>query len=117
RALVVGLQHMGLTNLIDVSARALQQGGIFLILLIHGSLFHVAYWIAGVMAVQMAAYGIVCAHFFSARALLLPGFSWDVVKQNFRFASGLIVISLCSWFLTESDKIMVSKLLPLALLG
>jgi O-antigen/teichoic acid export membrane protein len=117
RALLVGLQHMGVTNLIDVAAKALQQVGIFLILLVHGSLFQVAYWIAGSMAVQVLVYGVVCSHFFSARALLIPGFSWDVVKQNFRFASGLVAISLCSWMLTETDKIMVSKLLPLVLLG
>jgi O-antigen/teichoic acid export membrane protein len=117
RALLLGLQHMGFTNLIDVSAKALQQGGIFLILLAHGSLFNVAYWIVGSMAVQVVVYGLVCAHFFTGRALLLPGFSWEVVKQNFPFASGLIAISFCSWFLTESDKIVVSKLLPLALLG
>ena len=117
RALLGGLQHMGLTNLIDVAAKASQQAGIFMILLIHGNLFQVAYWIAGCMAVQVAVYWIVCTHFFSVRALLLPGFSLDVVRQNFRFASGLMTISFCSWMLLESDKWVVSKLLPLTMLG
>lgn len=117
KALLVGLQHLGISNLIDVAGRALQQGGIFLILLAHGSLFHVADWIVGSMALQFVAYGVVCAHFFSVRALLLPRFSRDVVKQNFRFASGLMTISVCSWVVGEVDKVMVSKLLPLALLG
>jgi len=117
RALLVGLQHLGATNLIDVAWKALQQTGIFLILLIHGSLFHVACWIVGSTAVQLAVYWVVCSHFFSVRALLIPGLSRDVVRQNFRFASGLMAISLCAWMLTETDKIMVSKLLPLTLLG
>lgn len=117
RALLVGLQHMGLTNLIDVAAKALQQAGIFLILLIHGNLFHVAYWIAGCMGVQIAVYWVVCTHFFSVRALLLPGFSLAVVKENIGYASGLMTITLCSWMVSEIDKVVVSKLLPLALLG
>jgi O-antigen/teichoic acid export membrane protein len=117
RALLVGLQHMGVTNLIDVGGKALQQGGIFLILLIHGSLFHVAYWIAVSALAPVVVYWFVCTHFFSVRALLLPGFSPAVVKQNFGFASGLMTISLCSWMLVECDKVMVSKLLPLAELG
>jgi O-antigen/teichoic acid export membrane protein len=117
RALLVGLQHMGLTNLIDVAGKALQQAGIFLILLIHGNLFHVAYWIAGSMAVQVAVYWVVCTHFFSVRALLLPGFSLAVVKENIGYASGLMAITLCSWMVSEMDKVMLSKLLPLALLG
>lgn len=117
RALLMGLQHMGATNLIDVGSKAVQQGGIFLILLAHGSLFQVAWWIAVSTAMPILAYLAVGARFFSVRAMLLPGFSTDVVKQNFRFASGLVAITLCSWLLTEIDKITVSKLLPLALLG
>jgi O-antigen/teichoic acid export membrane protein len=96
RALLVGLQHMGLTNMIEVAGKALQQGGIFLILLAHGSLFHVSYWIAGSMALQVVVYWVVCARFFCVGALL-PGFSLAVVKQNIGLASGLMIITLCSW--------------------
>jgi O-antigen/teichoic acid export membrane protein len=117
KALLAGLQHLGITNLIDAMGKALQQAGIFLILLRHGSLFHVAYWIAVSTLALVAVYWAVCAHYFSARTLLFPGFSGAVVKQNFGFASGLMTITLSSWMLTETDKILVSKLLPLALLG
>jgi O-antigen/teichoic acid export membrane protein len=117
KALLVGLQHMGLTNLIDVAGKALQQAGIFLILLMHGNLFHVAYWVAGCMGVQVAVLWVVCTHFFSVRALLLPGISLAVIKENIGYASGLMAITLSSWMVTEIDKVMLSKLLPLALLG
>ena len=116
RALLVGLQHQGLTNLIDVSAKGLQQGGIFLILLAHGSLFGVAYWIAASMTAQVVVYGVVCARRFSIRALL-PGFSRAVVQRNVGYASSLMTITLCAWVLTQADKVIVSKLLPLASLG
>jgi O-antigen/teichoic acid export membrane protein len=117
RALLVGLQHMGLTNLVDVGGKALQQVGIFLVLLMHGSLFHVVYWIVASMALQVILYWVVCARYFSARALLLPGFSRAVVKENRGYASGLMIISLCAWISVQADRVIVSKLLPLALLG
>lgn len=117
RALLVGLQHMGLTNLIDVAGKATQQGGIFLILLIHGSLFHVAYWIAFATLMPVVVYWIVCTHFFSVRALVLPGFSLAVIKENLRYASGLMTITLCAWAFTQADRVVVSRLLPLTILG
>jgi len=117
KALLVGLQHMGLTNLVEVGGKALQQGGIFLILLMHGNLFHVAYWIAASMALQVVVFGVVCARYFSARALLVPGFSRAVVKENLGYASGLMTISLCAWITVQVDRVIVSKLLPLTLLG
>ncbi len=115
-ALLSGLQRMEFNNLIDVSAKALQQGGIFLLLLNHGGLFEVVYWMTACLAGQLLAYLLVCIRFFSFRALL-PGFSLAVVKENIGYASGLMTITLCSWMVTEIDKVMVSKLLPLALLG
>jgi O-antigen/teichoic acid export membrane protein len=117
RALLVGLQRMGFTNLIDVSAKALQQAGIFLILLVHGSLFHVAYWIVGSTLLPVAAYWVVCSHFFSVRTLLLPGFSLEVVKENLRYASGLMTITICGWISGQADRVIISKLMPLTLLG
>lgn len=117
RSLLVGLQHMGFTNLIEVGAKGLQQAGIFLILLIHGSLFHVAYWIVASMALQIVAYWVVCSQFFSGRTLLVPGFSLAVVKENIGYASGLMAITLCSWILAQVDRVIISKLLPLTLLG
>jgi O-antigen/teichoic acid export membrane protein len=117
RALLVGLQHMGITNLIGVAGTALQQAGIFLILLVHGSLFHVAYWIAVSTLAPVVVSWVVCAHFFSVRALLFPGFSRAVVKENMGYASGLMAITLCGWILGQVDKVIISKLLPLTLLG
>jgi len=117
RAMLTGLQHMGLTNVIDVSAKALQQAGIFGILSLHGNLFHVSYWIVASMVVQVAVTWVACSRYFSLRSLLVPGLSLAVVKENMGFASGLIAITLCSWVLGQVDRVIISKLLPLALLG
>jgi O-antigen/teichoic acid export membrane protein len=117
RAVLVGLQHMGITNLVDVGGKALQQVGIFVILLMHGSLFQVAYWIAGCMGLSVVITWAACARSFSARALLSFGFSMDVVRQNVSYASALMTITLTSWALGQADRIIVSKLLPLKVLG
>jgi O-antigen/teichoic acid export membrane protein len=117
RALLVGLQRMGVVNLIDVGGRALQQGGTFLILLMHGSLFHVVYWIATCMVLQLVANWAVCGRYFVLSALLLPGFSRAVVKQNIGYASRLFTTSLCWWASGQIDQVIISKLLPLTLLG
>ncbi len=116
-ALLAGLQRMEFSNIIDVSGKALQQGGIFLILLLHGGLFDAVYWIVACLTIQLLAYLFVCTRFFSLRAMLFPGFSWAVVKQNISYATGLMTISLCAWALSQADKVIVSKLLPLTLLG
>jgi O-antigen/teichoic acid export membrane protein len=42
-------------------------------------------------------------------------FSWDSVTGIWRFAGGVMTITLLSLLLTQSDKILLSKLLPLRL--
>jgi O-antigen/teichoic acid export membrane protein len=115
-ALVSGLERMEIRNGIDVAGKALQQFGIFGILFFHGSVFQVAYWIAACCVAQLLAYLIVCTRFFPVQAML-PGFSLNVVKQNMRFASGLMTITLCAWVFTQADRVIISKLLPLTVLG
>lgn len=115
-ALVGGLERMEFRNAIDVSARALQQFGIFAILYFHGSVFQVAYWISGCFIAQLAAHMVVCAQFFPIRAMI-PDFHLDVVKQNVGYASGLMTITVCAWAFTQGDRVILSKLVPLAVLG
>lgn len=115
-ALEGGLERMEFRNAIDVSARALQQFGIFAIIYFSGNAFQVAYSISGCFFAQTFAHLIVCARFFPLRALL-PDFHLDVVKQNANYASGLMAISLCAFAFTQADRVILSKLLPLAILG
>jgi O-antigen/teichoic acid export membrane protein len=115
-SLVVGLERMEFRNGIDVAAKALQQFGIFGILYFHGSVFQVAYWISACFVAQLLAHLIVCARFFPLPALL-PGFFLDVVKENMRYASGLMTLTLCAWALDQGDRVILSKLLSLTALG
>jgi len=111
-----GLQRMEFNNLIDAATGGLQQFGTIVILVLGGVLIHVAYWFAACFAVGIAAYFMISAHFFSFRALV-PGYSSEVVKRNFPYASRMASISILAMVHMQSDKAIVSKLLPLGGLG
>jgi O-antigen/teichoic acid export membrane protein len=111
-----GLQRMAFTNVIDVGTSALQQLGIILILAYRGSLFAVVDWIALSYLLGIAAYVLVASRFVPWRTLV-PGFSATVVRRNRRFALHMMSISALATIHTQADKVVVSKLMPLGVLG
>ena len=111
-----GLQRMAFTNVIDVGTSALQQLGIILILAYHGSLFAVIDWIAVSYLLGIAAYVLMASRFVPWRTLL-PGFSATVVRRNRRFALHMMSISALATVHTQADKVVVSKLMPVGVLG
>jgi O-antigen/teichoic acid export membrane protein len=115
-SVVRGLERMEFSNLIDVGSSALQQCGIIVILIMGGHLIGVAVWLAGCFALSVSAYVVICAHFFSVRALL-PGVSWAVIRRNLPFSLRAGLISFSAMVHTQADKAIVSKLLALGLFG
>ena len=115
-SLIRGLQRMEFNNLIDVITTGLQQFGAILILILGGGLFLVIYWFAVSYILRVVIYFFVSARFFSFPALI-PGFSLDVIKKNLNFTLKTTLISIFSTIHTQIDKIIISKLLPIATLG
>jgi O-antigen/teichoic acid export membrane protein len=115
-SLLRGLQRMEFINLIDVSTSALQQLGIIVILSFGGGLFAAVDWLALCFVLGLLAYMLVCAQFFSFRALL-PGFFPAAARRNFGFAASMMAISLLSMVHMQADKLIVSKLLPIGVFG
>ncbi|MEC4684613.1 MAG: oligosaccharide flippase family protein [Nitrospirota bacterium] len=111
-----GLQRMEFNNFIDVVTIGLQQFGTVLILAFGGNLFHVVYWFASCYALRILIYLAVSVRFFSLKAII-PGFSSVVVKRNFGFASRMMFISIVSVIRTQADKLIISKLMPVGVLG
>lgn len=111
-----GLQRMEFNNIIDVTTSALQQFGIILILTLGGGLLPVVYWLAVSFGLGMLCYLLVAGLFFPWRALV-PGFSTSVVRRNFRYSSNMMSVSLLAMVHTQSDKVIVSKFLPIGALG
>jgi O-antigen/teichoic acid export membrane protein len=115
-SLLLGLERMSYTNILRLGATAIQQLGIFLVLLFRGSLFDVAYWIVISCIAGLGTYFLACARLFSWRSLL-PCFNLQVVKSNWAFSAHAFTISVSGWFLGETDKFVVSRLLPLGVMG
>jgi len=111
-----GLQRMEFNNFIDVITTGLQQFGTILILALGGDLFFVVYWFASCYAFRIFIYVAISARFFSLRTLI-PGYSFNVIKRNLGFASRMMSISILATINSQADKIIVSKLLPIGIVG
>jgi O-antigen/teichoic acid export membrane protein len=115
-SLLRGLQRMGLVNAIEVGTIAAQQLGWLVMLQAGTNLIGVGVWFSLVQALGTIAYFVAVARWFSARALL-PGYFPDTVHRNRLFASQAMFSSILGTLHGQSDKLLVSKLLPIALLG
>lgn len=115
-SLFQGLQRMEFNNLIDVITTGLQQFGTILILVLGGSLFHVVYWFAACYVLRILTYIAVSSYFFPLKALI-PGYSSGVIKRNFSFASRMMSISIISTIHINFDKVIISKLMPIGIVG
>jgi len=58
----------------------------------------------------------VCGRFFPGQSLL-PRYARGVVKRNAEFGFKMVSISVLSMVLKQADKVIISKLLPIGLLG
>src|SRR5205823_7726682 len=115
-SVLLGLERMGYTNVLRIGITANQQAGIFIVLLLRGDLFAVAYWIGFSYLAGLVTYFIVCSRFLSCR-FLWPRFDFEVVRKNWAFSAHAFNISISGWFLGESDKFIISRLLPLGVMG
>lgn len=115
-SLIQGLQRMEFTNLIEVVAIGLQQFGAILILILGGGLFAVIYWFAFSYFLKIIVYFFVSSHLFTFSALI-PKFSFYVIKKNLNFVLQTGLISILAAIHTQFDKLIISKLLPLGILG
>lgn len=115
-SLLRGLQRMEFNNFIDVGTGGLQQFGTILILISGGNLFHVVYWFALCYGLSTLAYFIISGYFFSFTALV-PGYSYSVAMRNLGFASKMVSISVLAIVHKQFDKVIISKLLPIGVLG
>ena len=111
-----GRQLMGANNLIDVITALAQQAGIVLILVIGGSVYQVVAWISASAVAGICAYVLVSGRLFGWSALL-PFLVPSVVRRNLGFTGQMTLISVLSLVQVQADKVVVSKLLPIAEFG
>src|SRR2546430_4281197 len=115
-AMFRGRQMMGLNNAIDVGTSLIQQTGILLVLLAHGSPYMVAAWISASAALGIVAYVLVAGRLFGWSALA-PSFSSYAARRNLGFTGRMSVTSMASLVNSQASQVIVSKLLPIGEFG
>lgn len=111
-----GIERMAFNNVLDVANWALQQFGTVAILILGGRLLRVIWWMAMCFVFTSVAYMFAVARFFPWR-VLLPKYSPEVVRHNKEFSLHTAAISLLGVVQTQADKMILSKLLPIGVLG
>jgi O-antigen/teichoic acid export membrane protein len=115
-SLFQGLQLMGRNNAIDVVSSAFQQLGTIALLAAGADAIRVVVWIAAAAILSTLAYMVLAGRSFGWRTLV-PGYSSDVVQRNLKFTAHMGALSVLNIVLVQFDKVVVSKLLPVASVG
>jgi O-antigen/teichoic acid export membrane protein len=114
---LLGLQKQVTANVIQSVFLVIRQvGGAVLLWKVIPTIHAFFVWQAVIMAAQTVATGAVLGR-------NLPGsprdgvFRWGVLAKNWRFSTGMLLISILAIILMQTDKIVVSKLLTLEQFG
>jgi O-antigen/teichoic acid export membrane protein len=114
---LMGLRKQVLFNVLRIIAVTASNGGAVLVLwLISPTIQAFFLWLVAVSAVQV---GLLTTFLWKSLppAARAPQFDFGLVRNIGRFAAGMSGITLIGLALTQIDKIVVSKLLPLKMFG
>lgn len=114
---LLGLQKQVLTNSLQISWGVLRGVGAVLVLwLFSPTIFAFTFW-------QLFSNALYC---FAVRFALWrnltprppgPQFNWSVLRNTWRYSAGMAGMSLIGILLTQTDKVVVSKMLTLEMFG
>ena len=113
---LTGLQRQVLLNAIRAVAATLQAGGAVLVLwLVSPTIFAFFLWQVLIGALHSA---IVAAWLWkSLPGSAAPAFRKDLLASNWRFAGGMTGVTVLVAILTQTDKVILSKMLSLETFG
>jgi O-antigen/teichoic acid export membrane protein len=93
-----------------------RQCGIIVILELDYGFLEVIYWISFTYALEVIIYVVTLSKFFSLVSFL-PGYFHNVATKNIHFTSKVMVMTICGILHRQLDKIILSKFLPIGVLG
>lgn len=116
---LLGLERHVQLNVVKVIQATLQWGGAVLVLwLIEPTIQAYFVWQAVVNLATALMMRIAISRIFATHGPSVPGrFSSDLWRENKKYFSGLTALTLLSVVLTQTDRFIISKLLPLQALG
>lgn len=115
-AIVAGFGRMDVWHIANVWSTGIQQLGMIVVLMAGGGLSQVAIWYA-VSAVLGLAPIILAVSRFAGVDALLPVFHRKTITKNLQFGMQMFANSMTSYLVTQADRWVISKYLPLAALG
>jgi len=115
-AVLAGLQRMDVLNSIKTIAFSLRLGGAILVLLWRPTLEAMLTWFVFSAAVEVLMFAIA-AHRMMPTLPWRPAFHPAAIGAVWRFSASMGLIGLMSLLLTQSDRLVIGKLLDLQALG
>ena len=102
--------------MMNVTATALQHIGMIVVLLLGGGLYQVSFWYAVSSIIGILLFMYPLMHLDGKQSLYLR-FDMAVIRRNAGFASKMFANSLATAINTQIDKWVISRYLPVSLLG
>ena len=111
-----GLQHMQVLNIVKVGITIFRLGGGIGVLLIWRNLDIFLIWVAISGLFELGCYWFACRRAFPDLSLF-KYFSIDEIKRVWKFSFGMNALSILAIIIVQMDRLMISKLNTLEILG
>ena len=113
RSALVGLEHQVRLNVVSAGlATARGVGAVIVLAFVSRSIAAFFLWQGFVSLLSVVLLGII-VHRSLPPSTERARFSWPALQSVWKFATGTILVTLLGFVLSQSDKLILSKLLPL----
>ena len=113
---LAGVQRMDVLNVVKVGVVSVRLLGGILVLLVWRDLGAFLAWTAFSALVEVLVYAVVCRQAMPAMHWR-PGFSLPALRAVWGFSLSMSALAVLAMGITQIDRLLISKMLPLAALG
>src|SRR6185437_1738606 len=113
---ISGSQRMDVLNTVKIGAVTVRLVGGIIVLIVWPQLTFFLWWLGISSIIEVAAY-LVAARRVMPDADWRPGLSLEALRTVWSFSLQMAALALLSMVLTQVDRLMISKMLPLKELG
>lgn len=117
RGAILGLQKHVLFNVVNALLATLRGVGVLGVLVLISPTIEAFFLWQGIVSILAIATLAAVAYQHLPSPETPPSFSRDAVKEVWQFARGMMVITFLSLLLMQTDKVLLSRLLPLESFG
>lgn len=117
RGSLLGLQQQVWYNIVNAAIATLRHGGVLVVLVLISPSIQIFFlWqiAVSIVAIGALAYRV---HRELPRPPFVPRFEFVVIVEVWKFAGGVMAMTLLAIILTQIDKLLISRLLPLEAFG